>query len=103
MIRPWRWCVHSGKMALLDVSGGGDVLRHFSKARLMANVSIYWLTQSINASNRYYYEGKHTRWPGTGESSTVPHGVTLNAQRNERPPRSYVERIFECDPLEGSK
>ncbi|GAB6927703.1 epoxide hydrolase [Paenibacillus sp. JCM 10914] len=70
------------------------VWRHFSKELLIANVSIYWLTQSINASNRYYYEGAHTRWPGPGEASPVPHGVTLNAQRNERPPREYVERLF---------
>lgn len=71
-----------------------NVLQHFSKEQLMANVSIYWLTQSINASNRYYYEGKHTRWPGPEEFSPVPHGVTLTAQRNERPPRTFVERIF---------
>ncbi|OMF81632.1 epoxide hydrolase family protein [Paenibacillus glucanolyticus] len=71
-----------------------NVLQHFSKELLIANVSIYWLAETINASNRYYYEGTHTRWPGPGETSPVPHAVTLNAQRNERPPREYVERIF---------
>lgn len=73
----------------------GDLLRHFSKEDLLANVSIYWFTHTINAANRYYYEGKHIRWPGPDEVCLVPHGVALTAtQPHERPPREYVERLF---------
>ncbi|WP_309275165.1 alpha/beta hydrolase [Paenibacillus sp.] len=73
----------------------GNLLRHFSKEELMANVSIYWLTQTINSSNRYYYEGRHTIWPGQNDISQIPIGVSLNAtQANERPPKEYVARLF---------
>ncbi|EPY07344.1 Epoxide hydrolase domain-containing protein [Paenibacillus alvei TS-15] len=62
---------------------------------LLANVSIYWFTQTINAANRYYYEGRHIKWPGEGEICNVPHGVSLTkTQPHERPPREYVERLF---------
>lgn len=74
---------------------GGDLLRHVSREDLMANVSIYWYTQTMNSSNRFYFEGKHTKWPGSSDFSRVPHGVSLTAnQAHERPPREYVERLF---------
>ncbi|WP_137744902.1 epoxide hydrolase family protein [Robertmurraya siralis] len=73
----------------------GNILNHFDKDTLLANVSIYWLTETINASNRYYYEGKYTKWPDKNDFSTVPLGVSLNAtQYHERPPKEYVERLF---------
>lgn len=77
------------------VSEKGEPLNHFSKDDLLANVSIYWFTQTINAANRYYYEGRHIKWPGEGETCPVPHGVSLTkTQPHERPPREYVERLF---------
>ncbi|WP_106766525.1 epoxide hydrolase family protein [Paenibacillus faecalis] len=73
----------------------GDLLQHFSNEVLMANVSIYWYTQTMNSSNRFYFEGKHTKWPDHTDFSQVPHGVLLTAtQAHERPPREYVERLF---------
>ncbi|MCR8844980.1 epoxide hydrolase [Paenibacillus sp. SC116] len=69
--------------------------QHFSKESLLANVSLYWFTQTINASNRFYFEGKHTKWPDEHDISQVPIGVALTAtQAHERPPREYVERMF---------
>ncbi|MDT8974689.1 epoxide hydrolase N-terminal domain-containing protein [Paenibacillus sp. chi10] len=77
------------------VTEKGEPLNHFSKDDLLANVSIYWFTQTINAANRYYYEGRHIKWPGEGETCPVPHGVSLTkTQPHERPPREYVERLF---------
>lgn len=73
----------------------GDLFSHFSLQTLMANVSIYWYTQTINSSNRFYFEGKHTQWPDKNDLSNIPLGVSLTAtQPNERPPREYVERLF---------
>ncbi|GAA0367417.1 epoxide hydrolase family protein [Bacillus horti] len=73
----------------------GELLEHFNKEDLLANVSIYWFTQTINAANRYYFEGQHTKWPGPTDRSPVPIGVSLTAtQPHERPPREYVERLF---------
>ncbi|KKO53640.1 epoxide hydrolase family protein [Paenibacillus sp. DMB20] len=74
---------------------GGDLVRYVSREDLMANVSIYWYTQTMNPSNRFYFEGKHTKWPDSSDISRVPHGVSLTAtQAHERPPREYVERLF---------
>lgn len=73
----------------------GNLLQHFSQEDLMAHVSIYWYTQTINSSNRFYFEGKHTKWPGPDDFSSIPIGVSLNAtQANERPPQEYVARLF---------
>jgi pimeloyl-ACP methyl ester carboxylesterase len=73
----------------------GNLEAHFTKDDLLANVTIYWVTETINAANRYYYEGRHTRWPGPDDLAHVPLGVALTAtQANERPPREYVERLF---------
>lgn len=74
---------------------GGDLLARFDRDDLLANVTIYWTTATINAANRYYYEGRYTRWPGPGDRAAVPHGVALTATQDfERPPREYVERLF---------
>lgn len=77
------------------VPPGGDMLDHFSMDQLLATVTIYWLTGTMNAANRYYYEGRHTRWPQPGEQTAVPLGVAMTAtQRFEQPPREYVARMF---------
>ena len=73
----------------------GDLETHFTKDKLLANVTIYWVTGTINSANRYYYEGRHTRWPGPMDHVRVPTGVALTAtQPFERPPREYHERLF---------
>lgn len=87
------WIVE--KWRAWTVPPGGDVLDHFSKDQLLATVMIYWLTGTMNAANRYYYEGRHTRWPQPGEQTPVPLGVALTAtQRFEQPPQEYVARMF---------
>ncbi|WP_028594450.1 epoxide hydrolase family protein [Paenibacillus assamensis] len=69
--------------------------QHINKESLLANVSLYWFTQTMNASNRFYFEGKHTKWPDEHDISQVPLGVALTAtQAHERPPKEYVERMF---------
>jgi pimeloyl-ACP methyl ester carboxylesterase len=73
-----------------------DVEAYFTRDELLTNVTIYWATQTINSSTRFYYEGRHhMRRPAPGERVTVPVGVALVAtQPNERPPREYVERLY---------
>ena len=46
----------------------GDVEKRFTKDQLLTNVTIYWITQTINSSTRLYYEARHHPWrlkPGT--------------------------------------
>ncbi len=40
----------------------GDVEKRFSKDQLLTNVTIYWVTQTINSSTRLYYEARHHPW-----------------------------------------
>lgn len=73
----------------------GDLTRSFTMDQLLANVSIYWFTQTINSANRLYYERAHHPVPmQPDETIDVPHGVTLTNQAIERVPREYVQRVF---------
>jgi len=82
---------------------GGDLDASFTKDQLLANVTVYWVTQTINAANRTYYADGHWRNPDTDpDASSVdpderiqaPVGVIQVAtQPVERPPREYVERM----------
>jgi pimeloyl-ACP methyl ester carboxylesterase len=74
---------------------GGNLDTHFSRDELLTNVTIYWVTETINSANRFYREGQHTPWPKPGDHVRVSLGVALTAtQRFERPPREYVERLY---------
>lgn len=73
----------------------GDLEQHFTKDQLLANVTIYWLTETINSANRLYYERDHhprVRLPD--DRITVPTGVALTSQLIESPPREYVQRLY---------
>lgn len=83
------------KWQLWTAPPGGDLFEHFDPQRLMTHVAIYWMTDTANASCRFYYEGRHTRWPGPGDTSPVPLGVSLtHTQAHEKPPIEYVRRMF---------
>lgn len=73
----------------------GDLTRCFSRDDLLATVTLYWVTETINAANRLYYErAHHPRERRPEDRITVPTGVALTTQAIERPPREYVGRIF---------
>ncbi len=66
----------------------------FSRDRLVDNISIYWLTGTINSSTRLYYEsigpGRHHRPPPI----TVPLGHAAFPAEIIRAPRSWCEAAF---------
>jgi len=73
----------------------GDLERHFSKDQLLANATIYWVTETINSANRLYYERDHNPRVRTLEDRIrVPMGALLTRQRIEHPPLEYVQRTF---------
>jgi pimeloyl-ACP methyl ester carboxylesterase len=74
----------------------GNLLDHFSMDQLLSTISLYWLTETINAAGRAYYEGEHdTRQLPADFSIRVPTGISLVAtQPIERPPREFVERRY---------
>jgi microsomal epoxide hydrolase len=73
----------------------GQVERRFSKDELLTNITIYWATGAINSSFWPYYSSRHGDWaPRPGARIEVPAGVAAFPKEISRPPRRYVERVF---------
>ena len=74
---------------------GGDVESIYTKDQLLTNVMLYWVTQTINSSTRFYYENSHTA-PAVppGNRVEVPVGVAMFPKEIMRTPRSVAERAM---------
>jgi pimeloyl-ACP methyl ester carboxylesterase len=75
---------------------GGDVESCFTKAELLTNATIYWVTQTIRSSMHYYYE--HRTSPPAAVRPVridVPTGVAVFPAEIVRPPRRAVERKYD--------
>lgn len=70
---------------------GGDLERSFTKDRLLDNLSVYWLTRTINSSTRLYHENLGRREPFT---VAVPTGYSCFPGEMFRPPRAWADRCF---------
>ena len=71
----------------------GEVERYFSRDLLLANVTLYWVTETANAANRSYYErARETR--AITERIAVPTGVALSTEAVQRAPRERAERGY---------
>ena len=74
----------------------GEVERRFTKDELLTNISLYWLTQTINSSIRLYYDDERTPFR-KGERVEVPCAVALfpkNLDHFALPPRELAERVY---------
>jgi microsomal epoxide hydrolase len=73
---------------------GGDVERSFSRDRLLDNISVYWLTGTINSSMRLYYEetgpGRRKPLPDI----RVPTGHAAFPAEIIQTPRRWAEAKF---------
>ncbi len=75
---------------------GGDVERRFSKDELLTNVTIYWVTGTVNASLWPYYARHHGPWPvPDGARIAVPTGYAEFPREILHPPRAWAERVFD--------
>ena len=73
----------------------GEVERRFTKDELLTNVTIYWVTQTINSSTRLYYEYLHNPWSfNQREGIKVPCAVALFPKEIPVPPREWAERSY---------
>jgi len=73
----------------------GDIESRFSKDKLLTNVMIYWVTETINSSTRLYYESRRHPWrlkPGT--RIEAPTAVAVFPAELVRPPRHWAERVY---------
>jgi hypothetical protein len=73
----------------------GDVERRFSRDDLLAQVSLYWFTETIASSCRMYLENRKEPLPfQRGERLSMPCGVLRLAKEEPMPSRTWVERAY---------
>jgi len=74
---------------------GGDINSVFTKDDLLANVTLYWITQTIHSSIRIYNENaKHPLQFGENDFINVPVGFAKFPKELPTPPRAYIEKGF---------
>jgi pimeloyl-ACP methyl ester carboxylesterase len=75
---------------------GGDLERRFTKDELLTQITLYWVTETINSANRLYYErDRHPRAFGPDDRVRVPTAVTNFPGDIDRPPREWGERVYD--------
>ncbi|MBM4404963.1 MAG: epoxide hydrolase [Chloroflexi bacterium] len=73
----------------------GDVESIYTKDELLTNITIYWVTETINSSVRFYYENTHGGpIVPPGQRVEVPTGVAVFPKEIIKPPRSIAERGY---------
>ena len=74
----------------------GDPLNVFTRDEILTNIMIYWLSESIYPSMRFYWA--HRQSPPAAvrpDRIDVPTGITLFPKEVMRPPRAAVERKYD--------
>jgi microsomal epoxide hydrolase len=80
----------------------GDVESRFTKDELLANVTLYWVTETINSAFDPYYDISHAgaltwikqRLKQAVGSSDVPAGFAMFPTDLSHPPRAWADRFF---------
>lgn len=76
----------------------GEVEQRFSKDELCTNLMLYWATQSIGSSARYYYEADHAPWQPSHDRTPVveaPTGIAIFPKDVILMPRRWAERHYD--------
>ncbi len=74
----------------------GALERKYTKDELLTNIMIYWVTQTINSSLRFYYEESHAPSLKTGQRVEVPVAVAL-FPKDTPAPRALAERTLRIE------
>jgi pimeloyl-ACP methyl ester carboxylesterase len=73
----------------------GNVEERFSKDELLTNITIYWASQTISSSIRWYFERVHNPAPLKRERITVPCAIAVFPKEiGPRPPRELGHRNY---------
>jgi microsomal epoxide hydrolase len=74
----------------------GDVESVFTRDELLTNITVYWLTGTINSSTRLYYEmRKSAKLPFADGRIEVPTGVAVFPTELYNAPRTWAERYYD--------
>ena len=73
----------------------GDVESSFGRDRLLDNLSVYWLTGTINSSMRLYYETEFAE--AVPERVDVPTGHARYPVEVSRTPRAWADAVYDVD------
>ncbi len=80
----------------------GDVERRFTKDEMLTNISLYWFTQTIGSSVRYYYEGRSNAASFAGLAPMiVPSSIAVFPKELPMPPREYAARFYNISRWTG--
>lgn len=71
----------------------GDLEKRFTWDELLANVTLYWMTETIHSSCRLYFESIPLQLD-PGERIAPPLGVAHFAKEAPFPPRTWIERGY---------
>ncbi len=76
----------------------GELESRFTKDELLTNITIYWVTETINASMRRYYESRHNTTPDPlklGERVETPTGIAMfPGEKDLVVPREWAQRHY---------
>ena len=73
----------------------GDLETAVTRDQILTNLTVYWVTQTINSSVRLYCESQRTdRFGPMGEFVKVPTAAALFPKEMFRIPRAYAEKTF---------
>lgn len=75
---------------------GPDLFDVFPQDMLVDNLNVYWATQTIGSSMRYYYEARHFRAPlRIGERVSVSTAICMWPRDLVVAPRAWAERFYD--------
>ncbi len=74
----------------------GALERTYTKDELLTHIMIYWVTQTINPSMRFYYEESHAPSLKTGQRVEVPVAMAL-FPKDTPAPRVLAERTLRIE------
>jgi pimeloyl-ACP methyl ester carboxylesterase len=80
----WRWSDNDGNLE-----------SRFTKDEILANLTIYWATETIGSSMRLYYET--ARDPGSWGRVEVPTAMMMSPKDMFPTPREWVERSYKVE------
>jgi microsomal epoxide hydrolase len=93
---PAGWCAWVTEKFCTWADCDGDIRNVVSWDRMLGNISLYWFTNTIASSLRFYRQNTlaHASGANPFAAVTAPSGVALYPREIYQAPRAWVEREF---------